>query len=465
MTLTLEATFGVTTSRNDTRGVQKNQPKRLYDQGTAKIGAYTLFSARFSPKPMPKSPMTTPQALQLEQKYGAQNYHPIPVVVSKALGCQVWDPEGRVYLDFLSSYSAVNQGHAHPRLVKVIQEQVSTLTLTSRAFYNDKLGLYCETMCRLFGYDRLLPMNTGVEAAETSVKLARRWAYEIKGVEPDQAVVLFPEGNFWGRSIAAISASTDPDSRGGFGPFVPGMQTIPYNDLEALEQAFQNFNVAAFMLEPLQGEAGVIVPDPGYLRGVRELCTRYRVLMIADEIQTGLGRTGALLACDHEAVRPDLLVLAKALGGGMLPVSAVLGSDEVMLRIRPGQHGSTFGGNPLACVVAMEAVQILLDEKLDQKAAERGQQLQKGLIELVSKYSILHRTRGKGLLQALVFDYDRPETAWDFCLKLKDLGLLAKPTHGHIVRLAPPLVISETQVQEALGILNEALHQTSEGLR
>ena len=246
-----------------------------------------------------------------------------------------------------------------------MQEQIATLTLTSRAFYNDKLGLYCETMCRVFGYDRLLPMNTGVEAAETSVKLARRWAYEIKGIEPDQAVVVFPEGNFWGRSIAAISASTDPDSRGGFGPFVPGMQTIPYNDLEALEKALQNPRVAAYMLEPVQGEAGVIVPDHGYLQGVRDLCTRYNVLMIADEIQTGLGRTGALLACDHESVRPDLLVLAKALGGGMLPVSAVLGSDEVMLRIRPGQHGSTFGGNPLACVVAMEAVQILLDEKLE----------------------------------------------------------------------------------------------------
>ena len=411
---------------------------------------------------MPHSPMTTPQALQKEQKFGAQNYHPIPVVLSKAQGCQVWDSEGKVYLDFLSAYSAVNQGHAHPRLVKVMQEQIATLTLTSRAFYNDKLGLYCETMCRVFGYDRLLPMNTGVEAAETSVKLARRWAYEIKGIEPDQAVVVFPEGNFWGRSIAAISASTDPDSRGGFGPFVPGMQTIPYNDLEALEKALQNPRVAAYMLEPVQGEAGVIVPDHGYLQGVRDLCTRYNVLMIADEIQTGLGRTGALLACDHESVRPDLLVLAKALGGGMLPVSAVLGSDEVMLRIRPGQHGSTFGGNPLACVVAMEAVQILLDEKLDQKAAERGLQLQSGLRDLVSTYPILHGTRGKGLLQALIFGHERPETAWDFCLKLKDLGLLAKPTHGHIVRLAPPLVISETQIQDALGILGEALRQTTE---
>ena len=408
---------------------------------------------------MPNNPITTAQALHLEQTHGAQNYHPIPVVISRAHGCSVWDPEGREYLDFLSAYSAVNQGHTHPRLVKVITEQASTLTLTSRAFYNDKLGVYCETMCRIFGYDRLLPMNTGVEAAETSVKLARRWAYEVKGVEADKAEVIFPEGNFWGRSLGAISASSDPESRGGFGPFVPGMRQVPYNDLQALEEALQNPRVAAFMVEPIQGEAGVVLPDPGYLQGVRELCTRYQVLMIADEIQTGLGRTGALLACDHEGVRPDLLVLAKALGGGMLPVSAVLGSDEVMLRIRPGQHGSTFGGNPLACAVAMEAVQIILDEDLAHHAAIRGEQLHRGLMELVTAFPVLQATRGKGLLRALVFGNEGSETAWDFCMLLKDHGLLAKPTHGHIVRLAPPLIISEQQTQQAIEILAKCLSQ------
>jgi len=408
---------------------------------------------------MPNNPLTASQALHLEQTYGAHNYHPIPVVLERGSGSVVWDIHGQSYLDFLSAYSAVNQGHCHPRLVKVIQEQAAKLTLTSRAFHNDKLGAYCEMMCRTFGFDRLLPMNTGVEAAETSVKLARRWAYEVKGVPENHAVVLFPEGNFWGRSIGAISASTDPESYGGFGPLLPGFQTLPYNDLEALEVALQNPHVAAFMVEPIQGEAGVVVPEQGYLRGVRELCTRYQVLMIADEIQTGLGRTGALLACDHEEVRPDVLVLAKALGGGMLPVSAVLGSDEVMLRIRPGQHGSTFGGNPLACAVAMEAVQILLDEELADKAALRGQQLHQGLQELVTAYPLLQSTRGKGLLQALIFGENGSKTAWDFCILLKDNGLLAKPTHGHIVRLAPPLIISEQQIQKALEILAKSLEQ------
>jgi ornithine--oxo-acid transaminase len=289
--------------------------------------------------------------------------------------------------------------------------------------------------------------------------LARRWAYEVKGVEAEKAEVIFPEGNFWGRSLGAISASSDPESRGGFGPFVPGMRQVPYNDLQALEEALQNPRVAAFMVEPIQGEAGVVLPDPGYLQGVRELCTRYQVLMIADEIQTGLGRTGALLACDHEGVRPDLLVLAKALGGGMLPVSAVLGSDEVMLRIRPGQHGSTFGGNPLACAVAMEAVQIILDEDLANQAAHRGEQLHRGLMELVTAFPVLQATRGQGLLRALVFGNEGSETAWDFCMLLKDHGLLAKPTHGHIVRLAPPLVISEQQTQQAIEILAKCLSQ------
>jgi ornithine--oxo-acid transaminase len=378
-------------------------------------------------------------------------------VLSKGLGCLVWDKDGREYLDFLSAYSAVNQGHAHPRLVKVLHEQSSRLTLTSRAFHNDQLGKYCEFMCLTFGFDRLLPMNTGVEAAETSVKLARRWAYEVKGMDRDSAVIVFPEGNFWGRSIGAISASSDPDSYGGFGPLVPGFVKVPYNDLEALELAFQDPNVAAFMLEPIQGEAGVVVPDQGYLAAVRELCNKQRVLMIADEIQTGLGRTGTLLACDHEQVKPDILVLAKALGGGMLPVSAVLCSDEIMLTIRPGQHGSTFGGNPLACAVATEAVQVILDENLPQKAALMGQHLQAGLQDLVDYYPILHLARGKGLLQALVFDEHQPDLAWDFCIKLMGLGLLAKPTHGHIVRLAPPLIISKLEIETALMMIEKAL--------
>jgi ornithine--oxo-acid transaminase len=396
-------------------------------------------------------------ALDLEYQYGAQNYHPLPVVLHRGSGCKVWDTDGKEYLDFLSAYSAVNQGHAHPRLIKVLHEQSARLTLTSRAFHNDQLGKYCEFMCQTFGFDRLLPMNTGVEAAETSVKLARRWAYDVKGVAPDRALVVFPEGNFWGRSIGAISASSDPDSYGGFGPLVPGFIKVPYKDLEALELAFQNPNVAAFMLEPIQGEAGVIVPDQGYLASVRALCTKYRVLMIADEIQTGLGRTGALLACDHEHIKPDILVLAKALGGGMLPVSAVLCADEIMLTIRPGQHGSTFGGNPLACTVAREAVQIILDENLPQNAASMGCLLQEGLQELVDTYPILRLTRGKGLLQALVFDENEPDLAWNFCIKLMELGLLAKPTHGHIVRLAPPLMINGNEISMALERLNQAL--------
>lgn len=396
-------------------------------------------------------------ALELEHTYGAQNYHPLPVVLHKGSGCRVWDTDGKEYLDFLSAYSAVNQGHCHPRLLKVLHEQSSRLTLTSRAFYNDQLGKYCEFMCQTFGFDRLLPMNTGVEAAESSVKLARRWAYEVKGVAPDRALVVFPEGNFWGRSIGAISASSDPDSYGGFGPLLPGFIKVPYNDLAALELTFQDPNVAAFMLEPIQGEAGVVVPDQGYLASVRALCTKYRVLMIADEIQTGLGRTGALLACDHEQVKPDILVLAKALGGGMLPVSAVLCSDEIMLTIRPGQHGSTFGGNPLACAVASEAIQIILDENLTQNAASMGSFLQAGLQDLVDTYPILQLTRGKGLLHALVFDENQPDLAWNFCVKLMSLGVLAKPTHGHIVRLAPPLVIKENEVDAALTIIQKAL--------
>ena len=400
--------------------------------------------------------MTTAQALHLEQTYGAQNYHPIPVVISRAHGCKVWDPEGREYLDFLSAYSAVNQGHTHPRLVKVITEQASTLTLTSRAFYNDKLGLYCETMCRIFGYDRLLPMNTGVEAAETSVKLARRWAYEVKGVEADRAEVIFPEGNFWGRSLGAISASSDPESRGGFGPFVPGMRLVPYNDLQALEEALQNPRVAAFMVEPIQGEAGVVIPSPGYLKKAAALCKKHRVLFIADEIQTGLGRTGAWLACHHELVQPDILLLGKALSGGFMPVSAVLCNDEIMLTIKPGEHGSTYGGNPLACAVTNVAIDIIEDEDLVENAVVRGQQLLTFLESLRDKTALIKSVRGKGLLCAI--EIDTPEdspVAWEICLDLMKKGLLAKPTHGNKIRLAPPLTITGAEMDQACSIIDK----------
>lgn len=398
--------------------------------------------------------------IELEHDFGAYNYHPLPVVLAKGQGMRVWDTSGKEYFDFLSAYSAVNQGHCHPKIVATLNEQAQLLTLTSRAFHNNVLGQYEKFMTDIFGYQRLLPMNTGVEAAETAVKLARRWGYDKKGIPENQARIVFVEGNFWGRSIGAISSSTDPSSRKGFGPFVPGYDLIPYNDLEALEQALRDPHVAAFMLEPIQGEAGVVVPDDAYLRGVRSLCSRYQVLMIADEIQTGIGRTGKMLACDHVDVRPDILVLGKALAGGMYPVSAVLCDDDIMLNIRPGEHGSTFGGNPLGCRIAMSALQVLLEEKMIDNADEMGKKFRLEMQSLVNKYDLLELVRGKGLLNAVVInDTQDSKTALDLCHHLMELGVLAKPTHGNIIRLAPPLVIKQEELMEVLNRFETAVKQ------
>lgn len=398
---------------------------------------------------------TTQQYLDLEYRYGAHNYHPLPVVLERGEGVFLWDVEGHCYYDFLSGYSAVNQGHCHPQIVEALTDQAQRLTLTSRAFHSNLLGKYEQFITRYFGYDKVLPMNTGVEAGETAVKLARRWGYEVKGIPENQAVMVFVEGNFWGRTLAAISSSTDPSSYKGFGPYMPGYQIIPYNDIPALEAALSHPNVAGFMFEPIQGEAGVVVPDAGYLTAVRAACSRHKVLMIADEIQTGLCRTGRMLACDHEHVRPDMLILGKALSGGMLPVSAVLADDAVMLTIRPGEHGSTYGGNPLACAVAMAALQVLKDEQLADRAEAMGELLREAIRNLESPY--IKTVRGKGLLNAIVIDHPRPEAAWELCLEMKSNGLLAKPTHGDKIRLAPPLIITEEQVHEAVEILSKSL--------
>ncbi len=398
------------------------------------------------------------QAIEIEDKYGAHNYHPLPVVLEKGEGAFMWDVEGKKYFDFLSAYSAVNQGHCHPRLLRALSEQASKLTLTSRAFYNNVLGPYEKYITEFFGFDKVLPMNTGVEGGETAVKLARRWGYDVKGIAENQAKVIFVEGNFWGRTMSAISTSDDPTSYKGFGPFMPGFESIPYNNLEALEKALQDPNVAGFMFEPIQGEAGVVVPDEGYLIGVRELCSKYNVLMIADEVQTGLARTGKMLACDHENIKPDILILGKALSGGVLPVSAVLADDEVMLTIKPGEHGSTYGGNPLACAVAQEALQILKDEQLSERAEELGKIFREELQKLAGELDILTLVRGKGLLNAIVInDSEDSDTAWNICMKLAEAGLLAKPTHGNIIRFAPPLVITEAQLRECLGIIEKVL--------
>jgi len=404
--------------------------------------------------------ITAEASMELEHDFGAYNYHPLPVVLAKGQGMRVWDTAGKEYFDFLSAYSAVNQGHCHPKIVATLIEQAQQLTLTSRAFHNNVLGQYEKFMTELFGYQRLLPMNTGVEAAETAVKLARRWGYDKKRIPENQARIVFVEGNFWGRSIGAISSSTDPSSRKGFGPFVPGYDLIPYNDLEALEQALRDPHVAAFMLEPIQGEAGVVVPDDAYLRGVRSLCSRYQVLMIADEIQTGIGRTGKMLACDHVEVRPDILVLGKALAGGVYPVSAVLCDDEIMLNIRPGEHGSTFGGNPLGCRIAMSALQVLLEEKMIENADRMGKLFRAEMQLLVDKYDLLELVRGKGLLNAVVInDTQDSKTALNLCHHLMELGVLAKPTHGNIIRLAPPLVIKENELMEVLNRFETAVKQ------
>ena len=395
--------------------------------------------------------------IALEEKYGAHNYHPLPVVIERGQGVYLYDVEGKQYFDFLSGYSAVNQGHCHPAIIKAMTEQASKLTLTSRAFYNNQLGEYEQFITSYFGYDKVLPMNTGVEAGETAVKLARRWAYEKKGVAANEAVILFPEGNFWGRTIAAISSSSDPSSYQNFGPFVPGFKQIPYNDIDALEAALQNKNVAAFMVEPIQGEAGVIVPDNGYLKAAHELCKRYNVLLIADEIQTGLSRTGKLLASDYDDVRPDILMLGKALSGGVMPISAVLCNDDIMNTIKPGEHGSTFGGNPLACVVAVAALSVLRDQNLADNAYQMGQLFRSELEKINT--SFISVVRGKGLLNAIEVTHQNPNAAWDFCLVLKENGLLAKPTHGNKIRFAPPLIISRDQILESIAIIKKSLDQ------
>ena len=397
----------------------------------------------------------TQQYIDIEEKYGAHNYHPLPVVLDRGAGVFVWDVDGKRYYDFLSGYSAVNQGHCHPQIIKALIEQSTKLTLTSRAFHSNLLGEYEKYITNYFGYDKVLPMNTGVEGGETAIKLARRWGYTVKGIAENKAKIIFAEGNFWGRTMAAISSSTDPSSYHNFGPFMPGFELIPYNDLAALEKALQDKNVAAFMFEPIQGEAGVVVPDEGYLTGIRNLCTEYNVLMIADEIQTGLARTGKMLACDHENVRPDMLILGKALSGGVLPVSAVLCDDEIMMTIKPGEHGSTYGGNPLACVVAIAALEVLKNESLAANAEEMGELLRSEIRKLNSPFVAL--VRGKGLLNAIVIEHTNPEAAWDLCLTLKENGLLAKPTHGDKIRFAPPLVITKEQVMECVDIIDKSL--------
>jgi ornithine--oxo-acid transaminase len=397
--------------------------------------------------------------LELEDQFGAHNYHPIPVVLEKGEGVFLYDVDGKKYFDFLSGYSAVNQGHCHPAIVQTLQEQAAKLTLTSRAFHNNLLGEYEAYITKYFGYDKVLPMNTGVEGGETAIKLARRWGYNVKGIPENQAKILFAEGNFWGRTLAAISSSTDPSSFKGFGPFMPGFGLVPYNDLVALENELKDSNVAAFMVEPIQGEAGVVLPDDGYLKGVRDLCTKYNVLFIADEIQTGLARTGKMLACDHEGVRPDILILGKALSGGTLPISAVLADDIVMMEIKPGEHGSTYGGNPLACAVAMKSLEVLKTEKMAENAEAMGKILRAELEKLNSP--LIKLVRGRGLLNAIVINHKDPEVSWELCLHLRDLGLLAKPTHGDKIRFAPPLIITEAQIKEAVGIIGMALQKIS----
>jgi len=393
--------------------------------------------------------------LELEEKYGAHNYHPLPVVLDRGAGVHVWDVDGHRYFDCLSGYSAVNQGHCHPRIIAALQQQAARLTLTSRAFHSDALGQYAHFITRYFGYDKVLPMNTGVEAVETALKLCRRWGYQVKGIPENKGKIVVCSGNFHGRTTTVISFSTDPDSRRDFGPYTPGFVIIPYNDLPALTEALTDPLVAGFLVEPIQGEAGVVVPDEGYLRQAKHLCESANVLFIGDEIQTGLGRTGRLLACDHEGVRPDILILGKALSGGVLPVSAVLADDPVMLTIRPGDHGSTYGGNPLACKVAIAALEVIRDEELTENAAAMGELFRTQLQALQSPF--IHTIRGKGLLNAIVIEHPRPNAAWELCLALKDNGLLAKPTHGDKIRLAPPLVITREQILECVDIVRSSL--------
>lgn len=420
------------------------------------LSIFSLLTLPLQPMTDLVFPQISEKFIELEDNYGAHNYHPLPVVLSRGKGIFLWDADDRRYFDFLSAYSAVNQGHAHPSIIEALTKQASRLTLTSRAFHNDQLGPYEQFITSVFGYDRVLPMNTGVEACETAVKLARKWGYQVKGIAENKARIVFAEGNFWGRTIAAVSASTDPTSYTNFGPFVPGFDKVPYNDITALEQAISNPDCAAFMVEPIQGEAGVVMPDEGYLKQVRELCSKYNVLFIADEVQTGLGRTGKLICCDHESVKPDILVLAKALGGGVLPVSAVLSSDEVILTLKPGEHGSTFGGNPLACAVATASLKVILDETLPENAQVMGEIFRSRMSAIDS--DIIETVRGKGLLNAIVIrPFDGGKTAWDICLMLMEKGLLAKQTHGDIIRFAPPLCITESQMHEACDIIESTI--------
>ena len=395
------------------------------------------------------------QAMELEHKYGAHNYHPLEVVLAKAEGPFMWDVEGKRYYDFLSAYSAVNQGHCHPKIVKAMCDQAQTLTLTSRAFYNDILGVYEKYVTEYFGYDKVLPMNSGAEADETALKLCRKWAYVKKGLPENQAKIICCDGNFHGRTITIVSMSNDPDSFGGFGPFTPGFIRIPYNDIPALEKALEDPNVAGFLVEPIQGEAGVFVPAEGYLAKAAELCKAKNVLFIADEVQTGIARTGRLLACDHENVRPDILILGKALSGGTMPVSAVLADDDIMLTIKPGEHGSTFGGNPVACKVAIAALEVVKDENLAEKAEYLGKIFREEMTNL--KSDMIELVRGKGLLNAIVIKPKNGKEAWDVCVKMKEMGVLAKPTHQHIIRFAPPLTITEEQLREAIEIIKKAI--------
>ena len=404
--------------------------------------------------------LSSENIIDLEYKFGAHNYHPLPVVLNEGKGVFVWDVEGRKYYDFLSAYSAVNQGHCHPEIIKALIDQSKKLTLTSRAFHNNILGKYEKYITKLFGYDKVLPMNTGVEGGETAVKLARKWAYEVKKVPVNKAKIIFVEGNFWGRTLGAISSSTDPSSTTGFGPFMPGYEIIPYNDIQALENALKDKNVAAFMVEPIQGEAGVVVPDDDYLLKAYNLCKKSNVLFIADEVQTGIGRTGKMLCCDHHSFKPDILILGKALSGGVFPVSAILASNEIMLTIKPGEHGSTFGGNPLACEVAMAALEVIIKEGMIENADRLGKIFREEINRFITNSSIARLVRGKGLLNAIVInDDDDGDTAWNICMSMAEKGLLAKPTHGNIIRFAPPLVINDEQLNECLTIITTTLKE------
>jgi len=405
-----------------------------------------------------KTSLAAEELIALEDKYGAHNYHPLPVVLSKGKGVFVWDVAGKKYFDFLSAYSAINQGHCHPRIISALKHQAQRLTLTSRAFHNDLLGIYEKYITNYFGFDKVLPMNTGVEGGETALKLCRKWAYNVKGIPENKAKIIFVEGNFWGRTLAAISTSTDPSSFKGFGPYMPGFEVIPYNDLNALEKALEDPNVAGFMVEPIQGEAGVVVPDANYLPDAYAMCKSKNVLFIADEVQTGIARTGKILCCDHFGFKPDIVILGKALSGGVLPVSAVLANDEIMLTIKPGEHGSTYGGNPLACAVAIEALEVVIDEQLAENASEMGQIFRNRMNHLAGKTNIVTEVRGMGLLNAIVInENEESDKAWNICLKLAENGLLAKPTHGNIIRFAPPLIITEEQIHECCDIIERTI--------